>query len=98
MADAYTYAMAQNEALYYDGLPLQYTKRDLERFKDGTSPNYHPNVNWYEEGTRNFSENNQFNVMMRGGGKRVRYMALLDYKNKFQYQNEVWFIWHYRRR
>lgn len=33
MADAYTYAMAQNEALYYDGLPLQYTKRDLERFK-----------------------------------------------------------------
>ena len=37
MADAYTYAMAQNEALYYDGLPLQYTKRDLERFKDGTN-------------------------------------------------------------
>ena len=88
MADAYTYAMAQNEALYYDGLPLQYTKRDLERFKDGTNPNYYPNVNWYEEGTRNFSENNQFNVMMRGGGKRVRYMALLDYKNKFGLLNE----------
>ena len=26
--------------------------------------------------------------MMRGGGKRVRYMALLDYKNKFGLLNE----------
>ncbi|WP_026314740.1 SusC/RagA family TonB-linked outer membrane protein [Bacteroides gallinarum] len=88
MADAYTYAMAQNEALYYDGLPLQYTRKQLERYKNGTDPYYYPNVNWLKEGTRNFSENNQFNIMMRGGGKRVRYMALLDYKNKFGLLNE----------
>ena len=88
MSDAYTYAMAQNEALYYDGLPLQYTKSQLEQYKHGTQPYFYPNVSWFEEGTRNFSENNQFNIMMRGGGKRVRYMALLDYKNKFGLLNE----------
>ena len=38
MADAYTYAMAQNEALHYDGLPMQYTPRQLELFKSGMNP------------------------------------------------------------
>lgn len=88
MADAYTYVMAQNEALYYDGLPLQYTPKQLEQFRSGMNPAYHPNVDWVKEGMRNFSENNQVNLMMRGGGKRVRYMALLDYKNEFGLLNE----------
>lgn len=88
MADAYTYAMAQNEALHYDGLPMQYTPRQLEQFKSGMNPAYYPNVDWVKEGMRDCSENNQLNVMMRGGGKRVRYMALLDYKNEFGLLNE----------
>ena len=83
MADAYTYAMAQNEALHYDGLPLQYTAKQLENFKQGTNPNFYPNTDWVKEGMRDFSQNNQFNIMVRGGGQRVRYMALLDYKNEF---------------
>lgn len=83
MADAYTYAMAQNEALYYDGLPLQYNKKQLENYKNGTNPFYYPNVDWISEGMRNFSENNQFNVTLRGGGQRVRYLLFLDYQNKF---------------
>ena len=83
IADAYTYARAQNEALYYDGLPLQYTEKQLEQFRTGVSPYYYPNVNWIDEGMRNSSENNQFNLVLRGGGKRVRYFALLDYKNRF---------------
>lgn len=88
MADAYTYARAQNEALYYDGLPLKYTQSQLNKYQTGADPYYYPNVNWYKEGTRNFSENNQFNIIMRGGGSKVRYFALLDYKNKFGLLNE----------
>lgn len=88
MADAYTYAMAQNEALHYDGLPLQYTSKQLENFKQGTNRSYYPETDWVKEGMRDFSQNNQFNVMVRGGGKRVRYMALLDYKNEFGLLNE----------
>lgn len=90
MADAYTYAMAQNEALYYDGLPMQYSQKQLSQFKNGSNPLYYPNVDWMKEGTRNHSENNQFNVVVRGGGKRVRYLALLDYKNSFGLLNEGW--------
>ena len=88
MADAYTYAMAQNEALHYDGLPLQYTAKQLENFKQGTNPNFYPNTDWVKEGMRDFSQNNQFIIMVRGGGQRVRYMALLDYKNEFGLLNE----------
>lgn len=88
MADAYTYAMAQNEALHYDGLPLQYTARQLENFKQRGNPMYYPNTDWVKEGMRDFSQNNQFNIMVRGGGQRVRYMALLDYKNEFGLLNE----------
>lgn len=88
MADAYTYAKAQNEALYYDGLPLQYTPEQLEIIKNGTSPMLYPNVNWMNEATRDLSQSNQFNLALRGGGKRVRYMALLDYKNEFGLMNE----------
>lgn len=83
MADAYTYAKAQNEALYYDGLPLQYTQEQLEYIKNNTNPMLYPNVNWVNEATRNLSESNQFNLALRGGGKKVRYMTLLDYKNRF---------------
>ena len=78
-ADAYTYAMAQNEALHYDGLPLQYTSKQLEQYRSGMNPTYYPNVNWGKEGMRDFSENNQVNLMMRGGGKRVRYKAMMVY-------------------
>lgn len=88
MADAYTYAKAQNEALYYDGLPLQYTEGQLEQIKNGSNSLLYPNVNWLGEGTRNLSESNQFNLALRGGGKRVRYMALLDYKNEFGLIND----------
>ena len=33
------------------------------------NPTYYPNVNWVKEGMRDFSENNQVNLMMRGGVK-----------------------------
>ena len=83
MVDAYTYALAKNEALYYDGLPMQYTQKQINYFKTGVNPLYYPNVDWIEEGTRDFSENNQFNVTLRGGGNMVKYMVFLDYQNRF---------------
>ena len=88
MADAYTYARAMNEALYYDGLSPRYSESDLAAFQNGMDPELYPNVNWLEEGTRDFSENNQLNVLVRGGGNKLRYMGLIDYKNEFGLLNE----------
>lgn len=83
MADAYTYARAMNEALHYDGLPLQYSDDDLKAFRNQTSSDLYPNVDWVKEGTRNLGENNQLNLLVRGGGSKLRYMGLIDYKNDF---------------
>lgn len=89
MADAYTYAMAQNEALRNDGLPEKcYSEAVLNDLKEGKYNDLYANTNWIEEGTRDMSENNQLNVILRGGGQRVRYMAWLDYKNMFGLLNE----------
>ena len=88
MADAYTYAKAMNEALHYDGLSPRYSESDLAAFKNQTNPELYPNVNWLEEGTRDFGESNQLNVLIRGGGNKLRYMGLIDYKNEFGLLNE----------
>lgn len=88
MADAYTYARAMNEALRYDGLAPQYSESDLTAFKNQTDPELYPNVNWVEEGTRKVSESNQLNLLVRGGGSKLRYMGLIDYKNDFGLLNE----------
>lgn len=84
MADAYTYARAMNEALVYDGLAPKYSASDLETFRSNTgNPNLYPNVDWVKEGTRQMGENNQLNMLVRGGGQKLRYMSMLDYKNDF---------------
>lgn len=89
MADAYTYALAQNEALINDGLQEKcYSEAVLGDLKNGKYNDLYANTNWVKEGTRNFSENNQFNIILRGGGQRVRYMTWLDYKNAFGLLNE----------
>lgn len=88
MADAYTYARAMNEALYYDGLTPMYSESDLNAFRNQTSPDIFPNVNWVDEGTRSMGENNQLNLLVRGGGSKLRYMGLFDYKNDFGLLNE----------
>ena len=80
MADAYTYARAMNEALYYDGLAPMYSESDLNAFRNQTSPDIFPNVNWVDEGTRSMGENNQLNLLVRGGGSKLRYMGLLIIK------------------
>ena len=89
MADAHTYALAKNEALRNDGLSdLQYDAEELELFKNGKSPYVYHNTNWIKESMRNVAENNQVNIIIRGGGKRMRYMTILDYQNEFGLLND----------
>lgn len=57
--DGYTYALMKNEALYYDGLPLQYDQSALEAFRTGSNTDLFPNVDWLDEAQRSHSVNNQ---------------------------------------
>lgn len=82
-ADGYTFARMKNEALYYDGLPIMYDKTELEMFQNGTNPELFSNTNWQKEALKNHSVNNQLNISIRGGGKRLRYYSLINYKNDY---------------
>lgn len=82
-ADGYTYAMAQNEALYYDGLPAQYNADALLSFKDGANRDLYSNTDWLSEGLRDQSVNNQFDITLNGGGGKLRYYSLINYKNDY---------------
>ena len=88
MADGYTYALARNEALHYDGLPLQYNQAMLDALRNGTYPDLFANTDWVGEGLRNHTDNNQLDIMFRGGGKKLRYFTALSYKNDFGILND----------
>lgn len=81
--DGYTYAIMKNEALYYDGLPLQFDQVALDKFRDGTDRDAFANTDWLGEALRNHTVNNQLNLSFRGGGKRVRYYSAINYKNDY---------------
>ena len=81
MADAYGYANAMNEALYYDGLSPKYSKYELNAIRDNAYPNIYPNVNWLDEGLRQHTVNHQLNTTFSGGGERVRHFTTLEYSN-----------------
>lgn len=81
--DGYTYARLKNEALQYDGLPLQYDKNALAAFRMNSNPDLYPNVDWQDEALRNHSVNNQLNITFRGGGNKMRYYSTINYKNDY---------------
>lgn len=84
MASASEYAKAVNEALYYDGLPARYSAAELDAFASGTGdPDLYPNVDWMKEGLRDNTKNHQLNMTFTGGGEKVRYFSLINYKNDF---------------
>lgn len=80
-ADGYTYAQAYNEALRLDGLQPLYSDDALEAFRTGSNRDVYANTDWLDEGTRDFSTNNQLDITFNGGGKNVRYFTVLSYKN-----------------
>ena len=87
-ANGYEYAAALNEALYYDGLEPMYTREELDAFKFGTNRDLYANTDWMREGLRKHTLNNQVDVTFRGGGSKLRYFAMLNYKNDYGILNE----------
>lgn len=79
--DGATYAQATNEALANDGLPIRYTDMEIEAFRTGTNRELYPDVDWLEEGLRDFTTNHQFGLTFQGGGNNVRYYTHVDYQN-----------------
>ena len=83
--DAYTTALLRNEATINDAYGqsqapvLPFTGEDLQKFKDGSDPYGHPNVNWTEELLKKMSTQSRYNVDFSGGNKLVKYFTSLGY-------------------
>ena len=75
--DGYTYALMKNEALYYDGLTLQYDQAALTAFRNGSNPDLYPNVDWLDAAQRKHSVNNQFNISFRACTRVICYIPFL---------------------
>ena len=77
------------EALANDGLPSQYTANDIQMFQksvngelSGADALLYPNVDWYDEVLKSYAPAQRYNASIRGGTKRMRYYASLEYYNQ----------------
>jgi len=71
-ADAYTYAKVYNEIEVGAGRPARYTDAELQKFKDGTDPNY-ANTNWYDYMTKTLTPQHRTNLSVTGGTEKMKY-------------------------
>ena len=74
------------EALANDGIPSQFDANDIEMYRksvagqlSGADALLYPNVDWYDEIIRSSAPAQRYNASIRGGTKRMRYYASLEY-------------------
>ncbi|MEO6732706.1 MAG: TonB-dependent receptor [Ferruginibacter sp.] len=83
--DSYATALLRNEATINDAYGqsqtpvLPFTPNDLQKFKDGSDPYGHPNVNWSDVLLNKTSSQSRYNVDINGGNSFVKYFTSLGY-------------------
>jgi TonB-dependent SusC/RagA subfamily outer membrane receptor len=78
---SYDYATLYNEGQLNDNplATLKYTQADLDTYKDGSDPYFHPDVNWYNEILRKSVPISNYNLNFSGGDKQIRYYVIWRY-------------------
>jgi TonB-linked SusC/RagA family outer membrane protein len=76
------YATLYNEALQNDGRPAVYSQNDIDKYRIGSSPKTHPNVNWNEELLRKNSTFTRYTLGAEGGSQSLSYFMSLDYMDQ----------------
>ena len=84
---AYEYALAYNEARKYDayisgGYTPKFSEEDIEMWRTGEDPIFHPDVDWYDEMLRKVSPTTQHNINISGGTDKVKYFISGGYYNQ----------------
>ena len=78
--DSYEYASMYNDLLKKEGQAPRFTDEEIQKFKDGTDPNY-PNTDWYGLAYKTGIQH-RHNVNITGGTEHAKYMASLGYLNQ----------------
>ncbi len=94
--DSYQSVMLLEEALANDGLPSQFSAQDIEMYRksvagelSGVDALLYPNVDWYDEILRSSAPAQRYNASIRGGTKRMRYYASLEYYDQGSLYKEL---------
>ena len=74
---SYDYARLLNQAMVGNGMSARFSDEDLQKFRDGTDPNY-PNTDWYDLAYRTAVQHSH-NVNVSGGTEDVKYMGSVGY-------------------
>lgn len=77
---SYDYARLYNQSMIAEGLTPRFTDEEIQKFKDGTDPNY-PDTDWYDEAYKTGVQHSH-NVSIRGGAENVKYMGSVGYLNQ----------------
>lgn len=77
--DSYQSAFLRNQALVSDNKPPEWTEDDLQKFKDGSDPHGHPNVDWADVLLRKYSLQSYNNLNISGGTDRAKYFVSAGY-------------------
>lgn len=80
--NSYQTAILENEAYANDHIAPQWTEADVNAFADGSDPYGHPDVNWYEEVFKNSAWQENANIDITGGSKRLTYFVSMGYLNQ----------------
>lgn len=74
---SYEYASLYNQALVSEGKSARFTDEELQKFKDGTDPDY-PNTDWYDLAYKT-GVMQRHNINVNGGTENMRYMGSVGY-------------------
>lgn len=75
---SYDYARLYNEARQNEGQPARFSQADLDAYRSGNDPYFHPDVNWYDEVLRKSAPLSNYDLNISGGNKNARFFVLLN--------------------
>ena len=85
LLNAEDYAILRNQAEVNDtGNPnaKKFSDYDIERYRKGDDPYFHPNINWMDYMLKKYAPQQQYNFNVSGGTKDARYFVSLGYLNQ----------------
>jgi TonB-linked SusC/RagA family outer membrane protein len=77
--ESYDYAVLRNEAERNMGRAETFTAEDLELYRTGADPIFHPSKNWAKELLKPMSFQQRYNANISGGTERLRYFTSFGY-------------------
>jgi TonB-linked SusC/RagA family outer membrane protein len=83
--NAVDYALLRNEAEANDQNnpnAKRFSDYDIERFRKGDDPIFHPNIRWMDYMLKDFAPQQQYNLNVSGGTQDAKYFVSLGYLNQ----------------